>query len=118
MNELVRLRTRPSRDGKKFTYMLDYVDENGKRRRVSLNHSDIRKAERQKKQKERELRMGIVPPTSMKLSKFVEDSLTRTGDQIRAGTRVETRKAMTDFIQAIGDIDYQQVTIREGERYR
>lgn len=88
MNELVRLRTRPSRDAKRFVYLLDYVDVEGKRRRVSLGHADKRKAERQKKQKELELRMGIVPPTSMKLSKFVENSLTRTGDQMRAGTRV------------------------------
>ena len=36
MNELVRLTTRPSRNGKTFVYRLDYVDEQGKRRRVSL----------------------------------------------------------------------------------
>jgi integrase len=118
MNELVRLRTRPSRDGKTFVYMLDYVDAEGKRRRVSLGHADKRKAESQQKQTERELRMGVIAPASMRLSEFVEDSLIRTGDQIRASTKVETRKAMTDFIKAIGDIDYQKVTIREGERYR
>lgn len=36
MRELVRLRARPSRDGKTFMYLLDYVDENGKRKRISL----------------------------------------------------------------------------------
>lgn len=29
--KLVRLRTRPLRDGTEFTFMLDYVDENGLR---------------------------------------------------------------------------------------
>lgn len=37
MNELVRLRIRPSRDGKRFTYFLDYLDENCRRRRLSLS---------------------------------------------------------------------------------
>jgi len=32
--KLVRLRTRPSRDGQTFVFMLDYVDEDGKRRRI------------------------------------------------------------------------------------
>ena len=39
MTELVRLRTRPSRDGRVFKYLLDYKDENGKRRRISLGHA-------------------------------------------------------------------------------
>ena len=45
MAELVRLKTRPSRDGKTFKYRLDYIDEKGKRRRISLGHADKRKAE-------------------------------------------------------------------------
>ncbi len=118
MNELVRLRTRPSRDGKAFTYMLDYVDENGKRRRISLSHADKRKAERQKVQKERELRMGIVAPESMKLSDFVEDSLMRTGSQIRESTREGYASAMKNFIGVVGNIDYQRVTLKHGELYR
>ncbi len=40
MKELVRLTTRPSRDGKAFVYLLDYIDENGKGRRISLGHAD------------------------------------------------------------------------------
>ena len=47
MKQLVRLGMRPSRDGKRFVYRLDYVDGNGKRRRISLGHADKRKAERQ-----------------------------------------------------------------------
>jgi hypothetical protein len=70
MNELVRLKTRPSRDGKTFIYRLEYTDEDGKRRRISLGHADKRKAERQRAQKERELRMGIVGPVSMRLSHY------------------------------------------------
>lgn len=87
MKELVRLRIRPSRDGKRFTYFLDCMDENDKRRRVSLGHADKRKAERQRAQKERELRMGIVATQSTRLSEFTDDSLARTGNQIRQSTR-------------------------------
>ena len=93
MRELARLRTKPSRDGRTFTYFLDFMDEQGKRRRFSLGHADRRKAERQKAQKERELRMGIVAPESMKLSEFARDSLTRTGGQIRESTREEYASA-------------------------
>ena len=68
--ELVRLRTRPSRDGKTFVYMFDFVDAEGRRRRVSLGHADRLKAESQRKQTERELRMGVTTPPPMKLSLF------------------------------------------------
>jgi integrase len=118
MNELVRLRTRPSRDGRTFTYRLEYTDEDGKRRRISLGHADKRKAERQRAQKERELRMGIVAPESMKLSDFTADSLIRTGNQIRQSTCSEYESAMIDFVSVIGNIDYQKVTLRHGEQYR
>jgi hypothetical protein len=68
--ELVRLRKRPSRDGKRFVYRLDYVDESGRRQRISLGHADVRKAEKERSQKERELRMGIVEPQSMRLRAY------------------------------------------------
>jgi len=116
--ELVRLRTRPSRDGKTFVFLLDYVDEDGKRRRPSLGHADRRKAERQRAQKERELRMGVVAPQSMSLRDLVEDSLNRTGDQIRESTRREYRSAMEDFIAVVGNRDIQGITIKDGEYYR
>ena len=115
--ELVRLRTRPSRDGNTFVFMLDYLDEDGERRRISLAHADRRKAEKQRAQKERELRMGIVAPESMSLSEFVADSLTRTGDQIRESTRREYASAMTDFIKAVGNLDYQNVCHKHGEQF-
>ena len=118
MSELVRLRTRPSRDGKRFVYMLDYVDENGKRHRISLGHADRRRAMGERAQKERELRMGVMAPAPMKLSDFVEDSLARTGDQTRGSTQYEHRTAMRHFIEVVGDIDYQRVTFRHGELFR
>lgn len=118
MSELVRLRIRPSRDGKRFTYFLDYKDEDGRRKRISLAHADKRKAQRQKVQKERELRMGVMAPESMKLSCFATGSLARTGSQIRQSTQAEYASAMRDFISVIGDIDYQMVTLRHGEQYR
>ena len=118
MKQLVRLRTRPSRDGRAFKYILDYLDENGKRCRPSLGHADRRKAERQRAQKESELRMGIVAPQSMKLSDFLKDSLSRTGSQIRESTQQEHRFAMKHFVKVIGNIDYQSVRLKHGELFR
>ena len=58
--------------------------------------------------------MGLVEPGSMTLRDFVEDSLTRTGDQIRESTRREYRSAMEDFIRVIGNVDYRRVCLKEG----
>ena len=118
MRQLVRLRIRPSGDGQCFAYFLDYRDEDGKRRRISLGHADRRKAKRQQAEKERELRMGIGAPKSMRLSEFVMDSLARTGDQIRECTRDGYLSTMKDFIEAIGNKDLQHVSTQDGERYR
>ena len=118
MKELVRLRKRLSRNGKTFVFMLDFVDQDGKRRQVSLGHSDRRKAERQRADKERELRMDILAPSPMKLSNFLEDSLARTGSQIRESTNAERRAATMDFISVVGDINYQAVTLRHAELFR
>lgn len=118
MSQLVRLRSRPSRDGKAFKYFLDFKDEKGKRRKVSLQHANGRKAKRQAEQKARELRAGTVMPQSMRLSQFLRHSMARTGDQIRKSTAEEYKAAMEDFIGVIGDIDYQIVTVDHGEVYR
>ena len=118
MRPLVRLRTRPSRDGKTFVYMLDYKGENGSRKRVSLGHSDRRKAEKERTDKERELRMGVIAPESMRLSDFLEDSLARTGDQVGESTNDEYRCAMKHLIEVIGNIDFQRVNLSHGELFR
>ncbi len=118
MKRLVKLWERPSYDSKKFTYYLLYTDEQGRRRQKSLGHADHRKAERQRGQFERKLIMGIVEPGSMKLRDFVEDSLRRTGDQIRESTHREYRSAMEDFIRVVGNIDYRRVSLRDAEYYR
>ncbi len=68
MKELVRLRMRPSRNGKTFRYVLDYVDASGKKRCKSLGHADKRKAEKQRKETELELRMGVLGPGPMTLT--------------------------------------------------
>ena len=73
MNDLVRLWKRSSRDGKRFPYVLIFKDEQGKTRYDSLGYESDRKAQRQCAQKERELRMGVVGPVSMKMSEFRED---------------------------------------------
>ena len=116
MEQLVRLWERPSHDGKKFTYYLLYTDENGQRRQKSLGHADRRKAERQRAKRERYLRMG--EPMYMTLRQFTEDSLARTGDQIRESTHREYKGAMDDIIKVVGNVDCQRVTLKDAERYR
>ena len=118
MSELVRLRIRPSRNGKRFMYFLDYMDEDGRRKRISLGHADRSKAQRQKTQKERELRMGMVDPLSMRLREFVRDSLKKTGDQIRESTRIDYQEAMDHFVAVIGNMDYRRVQQTHGEFFR
>ena len=117
MAELVKLWRRDNY-GKGCTYYLDYKDLDGKRRRTSLGHGNKRRAERQQATMEADLREGYVEPRSMRLSVFMADSLTRTGDQIRESSRHEYKMAMLDFIDVIGDIDFQLVRSKHGERYR
>ncbi len=62
--------------------------------------------------------MSYVEPGSLKLRDFMEDSLARTGDQIRESTRRIGEAAMKDFIATIGNIDFQSVTLTHGELYR
>jgi len=118
MKQLVKLNKRPSRDGRTFTYFLRYDGENGKRKWETLGHGDRRKAEKQRAQKEKELRMGYLEPDSMRLRDFMKDSLARTGDQIRESTRKDYRSAMADLINALGNIDYQRVQQTHGELFR
>ena len=117
MQKLVRLRTRLSCDGKRFKYFLDYKDENGKRRQISLGHADRRKAKRQRDQKERELRMGVTVPQSMKLGRFLKDRQRRNRGQVRESTLVEQKTAMEHLIKAIGDIDCLKVEHQHGEHF-
>ena len=116
--QLVRLWERPSYDGMRFTYYLLYTDERGRRRQKSLGHSDRRKAERQRVQFERKLVMEIVEPGSMKLRDFVEDSLTKTGDQIRESTQKGYYSAMEDFIRVVGNMDFRRISLDHAEYYR
>jgi len=117
MKQLVKLNKRPTWDGRGFTFFLRYVDENGKRRWETLGHGNRRKAEKQRVQKEKELRMGYIEPGSMKLRDFMEDSLARTGDQIRESTQIVVKIAMSDFIRTIGNIDFRSVTLSHGELF-
>ena len=117
MKKLVKLNKRPRCGGRKFTYALRYNGENGKRKCETLGHTNLRKAERQRDQKEKELKMGYIEPGSMKLGDFTKDSLARTGDQIRESTQRETESAMKDFIGTIGNIDFRSVTLAHGEFY-
>lgn len=115
---MVKIWTRPSRDGLSYAYYLRYIDLYGKRKCVSLGHSDLSKAKKQQAKKEKELRMGYCPPESMRLKDFVEKSLARTGDTIRESTREEYESVAKDFIKIVGNIDFQAVTLELGEYYR
>ena len=117
MKQLVRLRMRPSRDKKSFRYMLDYVDRSGKRRQISLGHADKRRAQRQRYEKELELRVNITAPISMRLTDFFQDSLRRTKGQVRASTLSDTARTMQDFVECVGNIDVQEVRYEHGERF-
>ena len=118
MKKLVRLWKRPSRDGRRFTFVLVYRDEQGKKRFESLGHTDSRKAERQRAQKERELRMGIVEPDSMKLSELLQDYLERTRTQIEESTAQSAVYRVKDLIAAVGDIKAEQVTYQHCEKFQ
>lgn len=118
VKQLVRLWERPSYDGRRFRYYLLYTDLQGRRRQKSLGHADRRKAERQRAQFERRLTMDVMDPDSMKFRDFVEDSLSKTGDQIRESTRQGYRSAMEDFIRVMGNLDYQRISLSDAEYYR
>ena len=117
MKQLVRLGKKPSRDGRSFKYFIDYTDPNGKRIRTSLGHADCKKAERQRAQCERELRMGIVEPDSMKLSEFLADCVDRTRRQVKEATLEEYDLTMRQFIETAGDVDILSIQHVHGERF-
>ena len=117
MKELVRLRMRPSRDRRSFRYMLDYTDRDGKRCQISLGHADKHQAERQRYERELELRVNVTGPVSMRLTDFFQDSLRRTKGQVRATTLKEVARSMRDFVACVGDIDVQDVRYEHGERF-
>ena len=117
MTQMVRLKTRPSRDGSSFKYYIDFVDADSKRKRISLGHADRKKAERQRTQKERELRMGIVEPGSMKLSVFLKDCIARTRRQVKEDTLQEYDSTMRNFIDVVGNVDIRHIRHEDGERF-
>lgn len=115
--EIVRLYKRPSRDGRSFTYYMDYTDLQGKRQRLSLGHADLKKAEKQRTQLEKELRMGYVEPDSMTLSHFLKDCLSRSGNLVRKSTLKDYESVMRDFISVVGDRDFKRIEHTDGEYY-
>ena len=44
----------------------------------------------------------------MRLRDFTEDSMARTGGQVRESTRRETESAMNDFIGIVDNIDFRR----------
>jgi len=100
-----------------LSYMMDYSDETGNRRRISLGHADKRKAEAQRAQKERELRMGIIESASMRLSQLWADSQARTRAQLRQSSLADADIAVRELIAVIGDIDCQKVSHKDGEQF-
>ena len=118
MKKLVKLRARPSRDGSSFKYGLDYIDANGKRRQVSLGHADTKKADRQRAQKERELRMGIDEKTRIRLKALLKDYLEQTRTQIEPSTATSAAYRMKDFIDSVGNKFADDVTYRDCEKFQ
>ncbi|MHC4132467.1 MAG: tyrosine-type recombinase/integrase [Planctomycetota bacterium] len=116
--QIAKLWKRPSKDGTSFTFYLRFTDLEGKQRCPSLGHCDKRKAEKQRAKKEKELRMRFCQAGSIRLKDFLVDSLKRTGDQIRCSTREEYESAMNDFINVMGNKDFSQITLKDGEYYR
>lgn len=117
MKKLVRLWKRPCKNGQEFKYVLIWQDQKCKERWQALSHADGRKAERQRTQKERELRMNLVEPESMKLSEFLQDYLNRTRGQVRESTLADYEVAMKHFIEYVGNMDYQKVKHEHGEQF-
>ena len=117
MNKLVRLWKRPSRDGKRFSYVLIYHDEQGKTRYESLGHTDRQKAKRQCAKKERELQMGYIEPGYMRVHDLLKDSLQRSRGSIAEGTYREYDTAVRQFIQVVGDVDYRSICQEHGEQF-
>ena len=117
MNKLVRLWKRLSRDGKRFSYVLIYHDEQGKIRYESLGHTDRQKAQRQCAKKERELKMGYIEPGYIRLHDLLKDSLQRSRGNIAEGTYQEYDTAVRQFIQTVGDVDYRTICREHGEKF-
>lgn len=89
----------------------------GQRHRQSLGHSDRRKAERQRDQLEKELRMGYVEPDSMKLSEFIKDSFQRSKNLTRKSTLRDYEIILQEFISVVGDRDFQIIEHADGEYF-
>ncbi len=117
MKKLVRLWKRPCQNGTEFKYVLIWYDEQGKERWQRLGHTDARKAERQRTQKERELRMGIVEPGSMKLSEFMNNFIRDMQGQVVETTMSETKHDMKEFISEIGDLLVESTEFKHAEKY-
>jgi len=117
MKKLVRLWKRPTFDGQKYTFYLIYYDKDGRRKQKALGHSDKRKAEKQRAQLARELRMDTVEAGSMRLTEFLKDSLNRTRGQVRENTILVYESTMREFIDVVGDVDYRCICHEHGERF-
>jgi len=116
MRNLVRLRKRPSRNGKQFAYLLDFEDGNGNRRRISLGHSDKQKAKKQRTEKEAELSM-IIKPKAMTLTDLIQEHLSRTRGQVRDSTLMQHDVAIRHLVDVVGDIDIKKLKYQHGEYF-
>ena len=97
--------------------MLDYIDVDCKRRRVSLGHFDKRKAEMERLQKEQDLIRGVSEPSRMKMSEFLSDCLERSRGQVSHATLYSYESVIKDFIGQFGDLQLGKITLRQGETF-
>jgi len=116
--ELVKLRKRPSRNGRTFAYLLDYQDEDGVRRQISLGHADEARARWERARVEENLRQqrpcGRRP---LRLQRLLADHWERTRGQVRRATLVQHDIAVRQLIETIGDLDARSVHHRHGEAF-
>jgi integrase len=118
MKQLVKLWKRPSYDGQSYTYYLLYTDEKGLRRQKSLGHTDTRKAERQRAQYERDLKIGSEPASmDTSLIAFLDDILSRCRGQVRESTLQEYQSTMNNLISMVGNLSLNEVEQLHGEKF-
>ena len=118
MKCLVKLWLRPTRRKGLYVYYLRWTSIDGKEKYQSLGHSDKRKAEQQRREKQAQLTNGFVEPSKMRLSELLEDYLLRTRSQIEDSTAKAARYAMKDFIAALGNISAQTISYKHCEIFQ
>ena len=117
MKNLVKTWLRRNRKGS-YVYYLRWTGEDGKERYQSLDHSDKREAQRQRREKELELINNAEQPEKIRLSELLEDYLERTRTQIEPSTAKAVIYCMKDFVAAVGNTYADRIAYKHCERFQ